>query len=69
VTDIDTEETDALTVRFNQLKSIESPNLVSGIEMDAKVIRLGLMNRTFDEGTKSGPHLRVVGGREMKNQK
>lgn len=63
----ETGETDALTIRYNahiQAREQESPALVD-IELDAKVIRLGLMNHLPEEGAKPKPRLRVVGGREI----
>ena len=62
----ETNELDALTLRYNaciQARAQEGPAL-GDIEMDAKVIRLGLMNHLPDEGAKSKPHLRIVGGKD-----
>jgi hypothetical protein len=57
-------ELDALTVRYNaclQKRNREGAPLGTDIEMDAKVIRLGL-NRLSDEETKSGPRLKLLSG-------
>ncbi len=57
----ETGEIDALTIRYNSSK----PRPILGdIEMDAKVIRLGLMNQPLDGGAKSKPLLRIVGGKD-----
>lgn len=60
----ETSELDALTIRYNaclQERNRECAPLGTDIEMDAKVIRLGL-NRPIDEETKSKPRLRLLCG-------
>lgn len=65
----ETNEIDAVTMRYNAIiqERGQEGSPFGDIEMDAKIIRLGLMNQPTSEEPKPKPRLRVVGGKDNHN--